>query len=194
MTLSIDYIQQQLLRHTPKLVSQPIGTRAAVLIPIIKREESLFLLFTKRTELVEHHKGQISFPGGACDTEDESNTATALRESEEEIGLPKHAVKIVGTLNDIVIPTGFVVTPIVGFIEQLPPLKENGDEVAELIFIPLEEFFKQKNFRREMRILKEVNREIFIYDVWKEPIWGATALMIKDFVDVLNINALEVNN
>lgn len=184
-SLTIENIQSCLSAHTPTPVSHANGKRAAVLVPIIKKRKSLHLLFTKRTDTVEHHKGQISFPGGAYDKSDTSFISTALRETEEEVGLPQTAVKILGALSDIVIPTGFIVTPIVGFIEKLPELTTNSAEVAEIIIVPLEDFFKKKNFGKEMRFLKGEDREIFVYHVWKEPIWGATAFIVKQFTDVL---------
>lgn len=160
--------------------------QACVLVPIVSKDSSLHLLLTKRTDTVEHHKGQISFPGGTVDEEDESSNATALREVEEEIGIPSSAITILGRLNDIHIPSGFVVTPIVGYIESLSELKTNPDEVAEVLLIPLEKFFDPNLRRSEFRELKGIKRQIYLYDVWKEPVWGATAHIIKQFVDIFS--------
>ena len=187
MHLTKNEIAERLTQHTPKAILNHSEKHAAVLFPIVKYDNSLHLLFTKRTDTVEHHKGQISFPGGACDDADDSLVATALRETEEEIGLPRTAIEILGTLDDISIPTGFVVTPIVGFVEQLPSLATNCDEVAEIIFIPLEDFFDGSKCRSEMRELKGKLRHIYLYDVWREPVWGATAVIIKQFTDLFDM-------
>jgi 8-oxo-dGTP pyrophosphatase MutT (NUDIX family) len=187
MQLSIQEIHQRLLSHKPTAISEQTAARAAVLIPIVQKDDGLYILFTKRTDSVEHHKGQISFPGGVCDVCDDSMTATALREADEEIGLSPSAVRVLGQLDDIHIPSGFVVTPIVGYIEILPVLKTSADEVAELLFIPLSDFFERTKRKTEIRELKGQLRQIYIYDVWKEPVWGATAHMIKQFTDLFEI-------
>lgn len=187
MNPTITEIHQRLLSHHPIAFSDETTTRAAVLIPLVQKSDGLYVLFTKRTDSVEHHKGQISFPGGVCDECDDSMVATALREAEEEIGLLSSDVHILGQLDDIHIPSGFVVTPIVGYIEKLPALTTSADEVAELLFIPLSDFFDQTKRSTEMRELKGQLRQIYIYDVWKEPVWGATAHMLKQFIDLLEI-------
>lgn len=143
------------------------------------------LLFTKRTESVEHHKGQISFPGGAFDGLDKTPADTALRESFEEIGLDPAAVSLLGTMDDLQTPTGFIVTPLIGYIENLPPLHLNAEEVAQVILIPIERFFDDSLRRSDFRERDGAKVEIYSYDVWKEPVWGATALFVKQLVDLL---------
>jgi 8-oxo-dGTP pyrophosphatase MutT (NUDIX family) len=108
-----------------------------VLVTLVRKDDRLHLLLTKRTDSVEHHKGQISFPGGMVDDGDESETATALREVEEEIGIPRTSISILGILDDIHIPSGFVVSPVVGYVECLSELRTSPDEVAEVLLIPL---------------------------------------------------------
>ena len=118
MSLTITEIQQKILLHQPVAISKHTATHAAVLIPLVQKDDGLYILLTKRTDSVEHHKGQISFPGGVYDDGDDSMVSTALREAEEEIGLCSSDVNILGQLDDIHIPTGFVVTPIVGYIKK----------------------------------------------------------------------------
>jgi 8-oxo-dGTP pyrophosphatase MutT (NUDIX family) len=156
-----------------------------VLILIAKTENGLELLFTKRTESVEHHKGQISFPGGASEALDKGPADTALRESFEEIGLDPAGVSLLGTMDDLQTPTGFVVTPVVGYVENLPPLRLNVDEVAQVILIPLERFFDDTLRRSDFRERGGTKVETYFYDVWKEPVWGATAFFVKQLVDLL---------
>ncbi|HAP35384.1 MAG TPA: CoA pyrophosphatase [Bacteroidetes bacterium] len=185
--LSLHHIQQKLSCSTYAPLSHTEMRQACVMVPIVMKDDQLHLLLTKRTEIVEHHKGQISFPGGMVDEDDESSNATALREVAEEIGIPSSAITILGRLDDIHIPSGFVVTPIVGYIDSLSALKTSPDEVAEVILIPLEKFFDLSLRRTEMRELKGVERQVYLYDVWKEPVWGATAFIIKQFVDIIGV-------
>jgi 8-oxo-dGTP pyrophosphatase MutT (NUDIX family) len=184
MTTTIDIIRSVLQQHRSTRDSSLGLKHAAVLVPIVKKDHSLHLLLTKRTDSVEHHKGQISFPGGMEERSDESPVFTALRETEEEIGIPHSSVSVIGMLDDFHIPTGFIVTPVVGYIEHLPDLRISSDEVAEVLFVPLEKFFNDQLRRSEKRELAGIRREVFFYDVWKEPVWGATAHIIKELTDL----------
>jgi 8-oxo-dGTP pyrophosphatase MutT (NUDIX family) len=183
--LTKHHIEKKLSQHKRITLSREENRKACVLVTLVNIEERLHLLLTKRTETVEHHKGQISFPGGMTDESDASDTATALREIEEEVGIPETMIEVLGVLDDIHIPSGFVVTPIVGYIESLSELRTSTDEVAEVLLIPLERFFDPALRRQEIRELKGINRQVFVYDVWKEPVWGATAHIIKQFTDLV---------
>ena len=119
LTLTPSFIRERLAGYQRRSLGKSTLTKSAVLVPIVKREHGLELLFTKRSETVEHHKGQISFPGGATDAIDLSPVDTALRETFEEIGLERSAITIIGVMDDLQTPSGFVVTPVVGFIEHL---------------------------------------------------------------------------
>jgi len=182
---TIDRLRKKLAHYDRRVIAAGTLTKSAVLIPITKRTEGLELLFTKRTDRVEHHKGQISFPGGACDPAETTPAETALRESQEEIGLPPSAVALLGAMDDIRTPSGFIVTPVVGYIETLPTLHLNDEEVAEVVFVPLEKFFDEGVRRSKFREVEGKTTEVFFYDVWKEPVWGATALFVKRLVDLL---------
>lgn len=171
--------------RTPAVLHDAEGHRACVLVPLVLCGGEAHLLLTKRTDRVEHHKGQISFPGGMVDDGDASARHTALRELEEEVGIPATAVRIAGQLDDIHIPSGFVVTPVVGLIEHLPEPRVNPDEVAEVLLIPFAKFFDPALRRTEWRDLKGMRRQVYLYDVWREPVWGATAHIIKQFTDLL---------
>jgi len=185
MQVDFKNIKEKISAYAPKAMLNGEFRRACVLLPLVKNENRLLLLFTKRTDAVEHHKGQISFPGGMVDGSDTSPIHTALRELEEEIGIKESAVTILGQLDDIQIPSGFVVTPIVGYLNSLEGMKTNTDEVAEVFFIPLEKFFDASLRRTEVRELMGTKRQVYFYDVWKEPVWGATAHIIKQFAEII---------
>lgn len=151
---------------------------AAVLVPVIPRDRGFEFLLTKRTEDVETHKGQISFPGGMADEGDRSPAATALRETEEELGIPPSLIEVIGVLDDLPTPTGFVITPVVGLLKTLPPLAPNPAEVAEAFTVPWEVFLDPANARMEIREFRGGRREIWFYDTGGHVVWGATAMII----------------
>jgi len=156
--------------------------RAGVLVPIIQARGDYELLLTKRTDNVETHKGQISFPGGMVDTNDVDIVDTALRETMEEIGLRREAVDVVGLLDDLPTPTGFIITPIVGLIETLPSLSPNAHEVAEVLYVPLSFFADARNGRMEMREFRGKQHEVWYYETGQHTIWGATAMIIRSLL------------
>lgn len=160
---------------------------AAVLVPLVFEHEEVHLLLTKRTDLVETHKGQISFPGGMVDTADTDIIQTALREAQEELGLPAPSVEPVGLLDDLATPTGFVITPVVGLIRALPPLTPNPDEVAEVFCVPLEFFATPNAGRSERREWKGKHYEIWFYDFGEHRIWGATAMIARSLLERLHL-------
>jgi 8-oxo-dGTP pyrophosphatase MutT (NUDIX family) len=181
----IGTIRVELARYERRVIDKKSLTKSAVLIPLIRTAGGLDLLFTKRTDRVEHHKGQISFPGGAFDPADKTSSDTALRETFEEIGIVPASVAILGTMDDLQTPTGFIVTPVVGYVEKLPPLRLNLEEVAQVIQIPLEKFFDDSLRRSSVLDRGGAKVEVFSYDVWTEPVWGATAFFVKKLVDLL---------
>jgi 8-oxo-dGTP pyrophosphatase MutT (NUDIX family) len=156
--------------------------RAGVLVPIVQTGGDYELLLTRRTETVETHKGQISFPGGMVDAADTDIVETALRETMEEIGLGRETVDIVGLLDDLPTPTGFIITPVVGLIESLPFLSPNVHEVAEVLYVPLSFFADVKNGRIEMREFRGKQHEVWYYETGKHTIWGATAMIIRSLL------------
>ena len=171
------------VRHT---VNDPALTCAAVLIPLLFRDGEWWVLVTQRTRHVEHHKGQISFPGGACDPEDASLEATALREAYEEIGIPPETVEILGALDDLPTITDFVVTPVVGVIPHSFPYRLNQCEVAAVVEVPLSFLRKPGNVRVEQREYKGQIHDVLFWDYGSHAIWGATARILKSFLDLLS--------
>ncbi len=172
--------------HTKRQSPSLNGYRpAGVLVPVVFSRRTPELLFTKRTELVETHKGQISFPGGMADPDDKTIIQTALRETSEEVGIPEHAVEVVGMLEDLFTPTGFVITPVLGIIDKLPDIHINAMEVEEVFTLPLSFFANPATGRMEMRSLNGKNHEVWFYETGKHTIWGVTANIIRSLLTAL---------
>jgi len=158
---------------------------AAVLVPLVERTDNTTVLLTKRTEHLAHHPGQISFPGGHIEAEDASPEDTALRETEEETGLSRRHVDIIGRLDDYETRTGFRVTPIVGMVR--PPFEISPDphEVAEVFEVPLSFFLDKSNHQRHQSEFNGRVREFFAMPYGDYYIWGATAGMLVNLYEVL---------
>jgi len=159
--------------------------RAGVLVPIVWTGSTHEFLLTKRTETVETHKGQISFPGGMMDDDDQDIMHTALREASEELGISEASVKVLGTLDDFPTPSGFVITPVVGLIAALPALRLSEDEVAEAFHVPLAFFIEPGSGRTELREFRGAQHEVWFYEHGTHMIWGATAMIIRSLLKTL---------
>jgi 8-oxo-dGTP pyrophosphatase MutT (NUDIX family) len=166
-------------------IEHPSYTHAAVLIPLYEKEKSCHILFTKRTQQVKHHKGQISFPGGVYDEEDRDFRRTALREVREEIGLHEKDTRIIGELDDIVTVTGFIVTPFVGLIPYPYPFQLSEIEIEELIEVPLASLLDRQCFSERWIDDAGQKRLVYNYQYGEHAIWGATALMLKQLLELL---------
>ncbi len=161
--------------------------RAGVLVPVVLDEEQPNLLFTLRTEHVDTHKGQVSFPGGAVHLQDTSIIETALRETHEELGIPPRAVETFGLLDDLATPSGFIITPVVGVLRSMPPLRPNPAEVADTFTVPLLFFTDPSNSRSELREFKAQQHEVWFYETQPHTIWGVTALIVRSFLKKLGL-------
>jgi 8-oxo-dGTP pyrophosphatase MutT (NUDIX family) len=155
---------------------------AGVLVPLFERNGELHVVLTQRTIEVEHHKGQISFPGGVMDESDGSILETALREAEEEIGLSKNSVEVLGVLSDFQTSSGFRITPIVAFLPSLPSLCLNTAEVTEVFDVPLSFFLNTQNERGERYDRSGMMAEVSIYRYKQYEIWGVTASILRSFL------------
>ena len=182
---SIDQIRNILFSRQRRVIEHPPFSHAAVLVPLFKKGEECHLLFTKRTNQVKYHKGEISFPGGVFDEEDSELERTALREAHEEIGLKESDVQIIGVLDDIVTITEFIVTPIVGLFSYPYRFKVSEVEIAELIEVPLASLHDEDCFS-EREIIRGGRKEVvYAYQFGKHIIWGATARILKQFLDLV---------
>jgi 8-oxo-dGTP pyrophosphatase MutT (NUDIX family) len=158
---------------------------AAVLVPLVDRSEGTQVLFTQRTSHLHDHAGQISFPGGRVEPEDRHREDTALRETEEEIGLPRSAIRILGALPVHEMQTGFRITPVVGWIR--PPYRTQLDafEVEDVFEAPLAHFLTPANYQRRCYALEGVDRRYLAIPYGGRYIWGATAGMLYSFYQLL---------
>lgn len=153
---------------------------AAVLIPLVERPEGLAVLLTERTRHLAHHAGQVSFPGGRMEEGDGSPEETALRETEEEIGLSRECVEPVGRLDLYITRTAFEVTPVVAMVHPPFTLVIDDFEVAEAFEVPLAHFLDPANHHRHHRRYAGQDREFFAMPYDRHYIWGATAGMLMD--------------
>lgn len=162
-------------------------TAASVLIPLVQRPEGLSMLLTQRTAHLTDHAGQISFPGGRAEDYDASPVETALRETEEEIGLHRRHIEIVGMLPDYVTGTGYRVTPVVGLIAPPFELAPDANEVAEVFEVPLAFLMDAANHRRLSFDLPEGagRRSFYAMPYERFFIWGATAGMLRNLFHFL---------
>jgi 8-oxo-dGTP pyrophosphatase MutT (NUDIX family) len=158
---------------------------AAVLVPIVDRPEGLTVLLTKRSDDLPVHAGQVSFPGGRVDDFDAGPVETALRESEEEIGLNRRHVEVIGRLDTYKTGTGFEITPIVGLLRPPFELVAEPGEVAEIFEVPMTFICDRNNHHRRSGEWRAQTRHFYVLPFDDYHIWGATAGMLVNLADVI---------
>ena len=159
---------------------------AAVLIPLVNRASGVTVLLTQRTEDMPSHAGQVAFPGGRRDERDVDAADTALREAEEEVGLARHFVEVVGAVDLYRTGTGFEITPVVGIVTPGFITRADPREVADVFEVPLDHFLDEKNHRIDSRKVAEGReRRFYAMPYGKRYIWGATAGMLKNLQVIL---------
>lgn len=169
------------------LFARPDMTAASVLVPLVQRPDGLHLLLTRRTDHLSAHAGQISFPGGRAEPEDASAIDTALRETEEEIGLARSHIDVIGLLPDYVTSSGYQVTPVVGLVHPPFELAPDPNEVADVFEVPLAFLMDGMNHQRLSVELPEGEGRRHFYAIPYGPhfIWGATAGMLRNLFHLL---------
>jgi 8-oxo-dGTP pyrophosphatase MutT (NUDIX family) len=153
---------------------------AAVLMPVVLRESGLTMLLTQRTEDMPSHAGQVAFPGGRVQPEDADAIDTALRETEEEIGLARGHVDVIGTLDRYVTGTGFLITPVVGLVTPPFVITPDPREVADVFEVPLQFLLDVANHQIHARQYNGRERRFYAMPYENRYIWGATAGMLRN--------------
>lgn len=186
--LDLDEIRRRLAAAAPTAsalagdlgaaVERAALTPASVLVPIVARRESLTVLFTRRTAHLRAHSGQISFPGGRVEPQDAGPAATALRETQEEIGLAPERIELIGTLSEYHTRTGYRITPIVGVVAPPFSLQADAQEVDAVFEVPLSFLLDPRNHQRHEREFEGRMVSYFAMPYGEHYIWGATAAML----------------
>ena len=178
-------MQRVLAGHTRRTLDDPALTCAAVLLPLAIKEGEWHVVVTQRTQNVEHHKGQISLPGGACEPQDADLLGTALRETYEEIGVPPEAVKVLGVLDDLPAISNFSVTPFVGVIPHPFAYRLNHDEVEAAVEVPLSFLLDPAHLRVEQWERFGQMHDVLFWDFGPYTIWGLTARILQGFLELV---------
>lgn len=154
--------------------------RAAVLVPLVEYPGGMSVLLTQRTDHLHDHAGQISFPGGRVEPQDQGVVDAALRETEEEIGLSESFIDVVGYLDNYETVTGYLITPVVGFVKPGFTLKIDEFEVADAFEVPLDFLLNPENHQIHMRMRHGSKRRYYVFEYESRYIWGATAGMLMN--------------
>jgi 8-oxo-dGTP pyrophosphatase MutT (NUDIX family) len=178
--INCERIRQILIQREKKCITDPRLIPSSVLVPIYKKASGYHILFIKRTETVEIHKGQISFPGGKKDDSDSDFLATALRESFEEIGLDPEAAEVLGELDDEkTFTSNFIIHPFLAIIPYPYEFKLCREEVEELIEVPFSKLLDESSWREEIRTEEGITFRAHYYHYGDVVIWGVTARILK---------------
>jgi 8-oxo-dGTP pyrophosphatase MutT (NUDIX family) len=170
-----------------KMVIPEDVRKAAVLVLFYPSGGKIHLVFMKRTEYPGVHSGQISFPGGGQEPGDTDMADTALRETEEEIGIKKESITTIGILTDMYIPpSNFLVTPVIGFTNERPVFHPDPEEVDEVVEVALEKILdKNTKQEKEITIFPDIKIKVPSYYTNGHVIWGATAMMLSELVEII---------
>lgn len=179
----------QILKNRPKKplndLTLPFDPQpSAVLVPLFVENGDVSVLLTKRTEQVAHHKGQICFPGGVCDKNDNSLWLTAVREAREEIGIEPDVITEVGKLDVVVTPTGFVIHPFVATINPPGTFRPNPEEIEEIFFVPVSHLADARNLTFVSRTWFGRTYQDPVFTFRGREIWGATGRILVDLLEV----------
>lgn len=175
-------ITQHLAAHPARPLAQEELRPAAVLVPLFLRNAEPWVLFTRRTEHLKNHGGEISFPGGGAEPDDADLWQTALRETEEEMGIAAADVKRLGQLDDFVSIYGYLVTPYVGSFSDAYPYRPDPGEIAEVIELPLQKLRDPQIYHQEDWQHKGRSIPVDFYQLEGHNIWGMTAAILKQFL------------
>lgn len=169
----------------PQFAGRP-ARASAVLVPLARVDDDWQVLYTRRTDIVEHHKGQVSFPGGATDPQDANPEATALREAQEEIGLKPGDARVLGRLGEMRTVTNFIITPVVAIIPWPYAFTVHTIEVDRVFTLPLKWLADRQNWQEFLR--KETQHSVITYFPYDgELLWGVTARITLEFLRAIGL-------
>lgn len=183
--LTLDLIRETLARRQP-LTAAPDGLMpAAVMLLLYPKDGEHCVLLNKRSMTVEHHKGEMSFPGGARDPDDADFEATARRETEEEMGIARNDITILGRLDDNITRSNFLVKVFVGTIPYPYQFNPSSHEIAEVVEIPVSVLRDPATFRWDSRIADGTRTAVRSYGYQQHLVYGATAKILDQFLDII---------
>jgi 8-oxo-dGTP pyrophosphatase MutT (NUDIX family) len=182
-----EQLQHYLAHRQKKHISDPTLTPAAVLVPVYCKDDEYHLLFIRRSDTVQHHKGETSFPGGHFDHTDKTLLDTAIRECTEEIGLNPENIEVLGELDDaITVNSNYLITPFLACIPHPYKFTLQKWEVESLVEIPLQAFLEQNPDLSNKTTPDGCQLESYVYHYRQTKIWGATARILHDLLEILN--------
>ncbi len=181
---SIDHLVERVQGHRPRTLKFDFP-EAGILVPVIKSDSGPALILTQRTQDMSTHAGQVAFPGGKRDEGDQDLLDTALRETEEEIGLCRDQVEIVGPLSQVVSRYGILVTPYVGLVEPDAGLTRNEQELDAIFNVPVRFFLDTRPSRHDLLKFRQFSLHVPCYHYENYEIWGMSAIVIAEFLNVV---------
>lgn len=186
MALStLDLVKQALDGRINYTITDPILMPAAVMLLLYPKDGEYCVLLNKRSQEVEHHKGEISFPGGARDPADRDFLDTTLRETEEEMGISRADVTVLGQLDDIVTNSNFGVSVFIGTIPYPYPFNPSAIEIAEVLEVPISALVNPANLRHETRLVDGLAKTVRSYAYNEHLVFGATAKILQQFLETV---------
>ncbi|MHA1143967.1 MAG: NUDIX hydrolase [Candidatus Helarchaeota archaeon] len=182
---SKENVKKSLKNRNKFKIAYPEYRHSAVLLLLFEKDDEPHVILTKRANNLKKHKGEISFPGGKIEEGDESLLDTALRETEEEIHLPREKIEILGELDDMFTLTHYVISPFVGYVQYPFDYSPNKTEVEYIIETPLHVFLNKDTFSEKLFDFHGKKFPVFYYQYDEHTIWGATAYMLNQFVEIV---------
>ncbi len=185
--MPIERLRSALRSRIPKTIDDPGAIRCAVLVPILGDGDDPRILYTRRSEHLPDHRGQVAFPGGKRSPRDAALIDTALRETEEEVGIERGQVEIIGRLDDVpTVATRYIVTPYVGIIDPGARIRPNPDEVAAIFFVSLDALSDPETHVTRVRSWNGATYEVDVIQAGEHEIWGVTLAITRNLITCMD--------